>query len=153
MFTSYSGDQNRPVEHFKFVIGVPNCGSKQMWPVLHYAGVSNSTWNLFMNLYHLIKYTSQSYDKLVLLDDGKLRHYTNTEEDIDEQQGVKSDYDEDTMEEHKPHYYDYEQGQYCLDKASNLYLTIIIFIKSVQIYYLFSPFPPNTKIVFSRTFA
>lgn len=135
MFTSYSGDQNRPVEHFKFVIGVPNCGSKQMWPVLHYAGVSSiSQWNLFMNHYNLMKNTFQSYDKLVLLDDGKLRHYTNTEEDVDEQKGVKSDYDEDTIEEHKPHYYDYEQGQYCLDKVSSLYLTLKISIKSVQIF-------------------
>lgn len=55
MFTSYSGDQNRPVEHFKFVIGVPNCGSKQMWPVLHYAGVSGiSQWNLLMDHYNLM---------------------------------------------------------------------------------------------------
>ncbi|XP_032589716.1 probable G-protein coupled receptor Mth-like 5 isoform X1 [Drosophila mojavensis] len=96
MFTSYSGDQNRPVAHFKFVIGLPNCGNKQMWPVLDYVG---------------------SYDKLVLLDDGKLRHYTNTEDEADEQRGVQTDYDEDLAEAQKPRFYDYEQGQYCLDKA------------------------------------
>lgn len=68
-------------------------------------------------------YTLQSYDKLVLLEDGKLRHYTNTEEEDEEQLGVKTDYDEDTLEEHKPHYYDYEQGQYCLDKVTKLIIT------------------------------
>ncbi|XP_062126251.1 probable G-protein coupled receptor Mth-like 5 isoform X2 [Drosophila sulfurigaster albostrigata] len=96
MFTSYGGDQNRNVAQFKFVIGMPNCGSKQMWPVLDYLG---------------------SYDKLVLLDDGKLRHYTNAEDESDERRGVQSDYDEDMAEANKPRYYDYELGQYCLDKA------------------------------------
>ncbi|XP_034114646.1 probable G-protein coupled receptor Mth-like 5 isoform X1 [Drosophila albomicans] len=96
MFTSYGGDQNRNVAQFKFVIGMPNCGSKQMWPVLDYLG---------------------SYDKLVLLDDGKLRHYTNAEDESDERRGVQSDYDEDMVEANKPRYYDYELGQYCLDKA------------------------------------
>ncbi|XP_017848522.1 probable G-protein coupled receptor Mth-like 5 isoform X2 [Drosophila busckii] len=96
MFTSYGGEQNQDVAHFKFVIGVPNCGSKQMWPVLHYPG---------------------SYDKLVLLADGKLRHYTNTENEEDEQRGEQSDYDEELAEAKKPRFYDYEQGQYCLDKA------------------------------------
>lgn len=120
MFTSYSGEQNRPVEHFKFVIGVPNCGSKQMWPVLHYAGVSSRGISLELINILIIMYTLQSYDKLVLLEDGKLRHYTNTEEEDEEQLGVKTDYDEDTLEEHKPHYYDYEQGQYCLDKVTKV---------------------------------
>ncbi|XP_030376025.1 probable G-protein coupled receptor Mth-like 5 [Scaptodrosophila lebanonensis] len=95
MFTSYSGDQNMPV-HFKFVIGVPNCGSMQMWPIFHYTGSS---------------------DKLVLLDDGRLRHYTNAEDEADEQRGVQTDYEDDIAEAHKPLYHDYEQGQYCLDKA------------------------------------
>lgn len=39
MFTSYEGLQNMPVD-FKFVIGIPNCGSLQMWPIYHYLGVS-----------------------------------------------------------------------------------------------------------------
>lgn len=60
----------------------------------------------------------QSYDKLVLLDDGKLRHYTNAEDENDERRGVQTDYDEDLEEANKPRYYDYEQGQYCLDKVT-----------------------------------
>lgn len=39
MFTSYSGEHNMPVK-FKFVIGLPACGSMQTWPIYHYQGVS-----------------------------------------------------------------------------------------------------------------
>jgi len=37
MFTNIGGESNRPI---KFVIGIPNCGSMQMWPIYHYTGVS-----------------------------------------------------------------------------------------------------------------
>ncbi|XP_039491440.1 probable G-protein coupled receptor Mth-like 5 isoform X2 [Drosophila santomea] len=97
MFTSYGGEQNRPV-NFKFVIGIPNCGSMQMWPIYHYAGSS---------------------DKLVLLDDGKLRHYTNAENEGDERRGIQSDYEEDIAGSLEPLYHDYEKNMYCIDKATS----------------------------------
>ncbi|XP_001359641.4 probable G-protein coupled receptor Mth-like 5 isoform X2 [Drosophila pseudoobscura] len=97
MFTSYGGDQNRPVR-FKFIIGIPNCGSMQMWPIYHYAGSS---------------------DKLVLLDDGKLRHYTNAEDEAAEQRGVQTDYEDDIGGRREPLYHDYDQGLYCIDRATS----------------------------------
>lgn len=97
MFTSYGGEQNRPVK-FKFVIGIPNCGSMQMWPIYHYAGSS---------------------DKLVLLDDGRLRHYTNAENEAEERHGIQSDYEEDIAGSLEPLYHDYDKGLYCIDKATS----------------------------------
>ncbi|XP_032576959.1 probable G-protein coupled receptor Mth-like 5 isoform X1 [Drosophila sechellia] len=97
MFTSYGGEQNRPV-NFKFVIGIPNCGSMQMWPIYHYAGSS---------------------DKLVLLDDGRLRHYTNAENEEEERHGIQSDYEEDIAGSLEPLYHDYDKGLYCIDKATS----------------------------------
>ncbi|XP_043653177.1 probable G-protein coupled receptor Mth-like 5 isoform X1 [Drosophila teissieri] len=97
MFTSYGGEQNRPV-NFKFVIGIPNCGSMQMWPIYHYAGSS---------------------DKLVLLDDGRLRHYTNAENEGDERRGIQSDYEEDIGVSLEPLYHDYDKGLYCIDKTTS----------------------------------
>lgn len=91
MFTSYSGEHNIPVK-YKFVIGIPGCGSMQTWPIYHYPG---------------------SADKLILLSDGKLRHYTNTNED----QYEHADYQDEDDNERKPLFHDYRQGQYCLDKA------------------------------------
>ncbi|EDV49456.1 probable G-protein coupled receptor Mth-like 5 isoform X2 [Drosophila erecta] len=97
MFTSYGGEQNRPV-NFKFVIGIPNCGSMQMWPIYHYAGSS---------------------DKLVLLDDGKLRHYTNAENEGEERHGIQSDYEEDIAGSLEPLYHDYDKELYCIDRATS----------------------------------
>ncbi|XP_075145336.1 G-protein coupled receptor Mth-like 5 [Haematobia irritans] len=90
MFTSYGGEHNMPVK-YKFVIGLPACGSMQTWPIYHYQG---------------------SPDKLVLLEDGKLRHYTNANED------ENSDYAEQFGDdESKPLFYDYGRDQYCIDRA------------------------------------
>ncbi|XP_070072456.1 probable G-protein coupled receptor Mth-like 5 isoform X2 [Drosophila takahashii] len=97
MFTSYGGEQNRPVK-FKFVIGIPNCGSMQMWPIYHYTGSS---------------------DKLVLLDDGRLRHYTNAENEEEERHGIQSDYEEDVAGSLEPLYHDYDKGLYCIDRATS----------------------------------
>ncbi|XP_037817005.1 probable G-protein coupled receptor Mth-like 5 [Lucilia sericata] len=94
MFTSYNGEHNMPVK-FKFVIGLPACGSMQTWPIYHYQG---------------------SADKLVLLDDGKLRHYTNTADEASDPS--MNDYgDEELAEESKPYFYDYGRDQYCIDRA------------------------------------
>ncbi|XP_020813667.1 probable G-protein coupled receptor Mth-like 5 isoform X2 [Drosophila serrata] len=97
MFTSYGGEQNRHVS-FKFVIGIPNCGSMQMWPIYHYMGSS---------------------DKLVLLEDGKLRHYTNAEDEAEERHGIQSDYEEDIAGALEPRYHDYDHGLYCIDKGTS----------------------------------
>ncbi|XP_067636934.1 probable G-protein coupled receptor Mth-like 5 isoform X2 [Eurosta solidaginis] len=93
MFTNYQGVHNVDVK-FKFVIGIPACGTMQTWPIYHYQG---------------------SADQLVLLDDGKLRHYTNTNED--EEDLELTDYDADLDDERKSLFHDYAQGHYCLDKA------------------------------------
>ncbi|KAL9873295.1 probable G-protein coupled receptor Mth-like 5 isoform X2 [Glossina fuscipes] len=55
----------------------------------------------------------KSPDKLVLLDDGKLRHYTITQEEKEEEYSDDEQFD-DT---HKPLFYDYPQGQYCIERA------------------------------------
>ncbi|XP_017062120.1 probable G-protein coupled receptor Mth-like 5 isoform X2 [Drosophila ficusphila] len=97
MFTSYEGEQNRQVD-YKFVIGIPNCGSMQMWPIYHYDGSS---------------------DKLVLLENGVLRHYTNAEDEQEERHGIQTDYEEDLPESHEPRYHDYDKGLYCIDRATS----------------------------------
>ncbi|XP_050316893.1 probable G-protein coupled receptor Mth-like 5 [Bactrocera neohumeralis] len=94
MFTDYQGVHNVPVK-FKFVIGIPACGTMQSWPIYHYQG---------------------SADQLVLLDDGKLRHYTNSNEEEDELY-EHTDYDADLDDERKSLFHDYAAGQYCIDKA------------------------------------
>ncbi|XP_037949507.1 probable G-protein coupled receptor Mth-like 5 isoform X2 [Teleopsis dalmanni] len=113
IFTSYNGDPNMPV-NFKFVIGIPACGSMQTWRI-NYPG---------------------STDKLVLLEDGKLRHYTNTEEEEYDQSKFEDEFDEDNQ----PLYHDYAQGQYCIDKAIStkgdyrqiLYAKICLAKKEIQ---------------------
>lgn len=39
IFTSESGEMNVNVQDFKFVIGLPDCGGMQMWPVYQYPSV------------------------------------------------------------------------------------------------------------------
>ncbi|CAD6991439.1 unnamed protein product [Ceratitis capitata] len=95
MFTNYQGVHNVPVK-FKFVIGIPACGTMQSWPIYHYQG---------------------SADQLVLLDDGRLRHYTNSNEEEDEALYEHTDYEADLDDERKSLFHDYAQGQYCIDKA------------------------------------
>ncbi|XP_041674703.1 probable G-protein coupled receptor Mth-like 5 isoform X2 [Drosophila eugracilis] len=97
MFTSYGGEKDISTK-FKFVIGIPNCGSMQMWPIYHYTGSS---------------------DKLVLLEDGKLRHYTNAENEEAESHGIQSDYEEDIAGSLEPLYHDYDKGLYCIDRATS----------------------------------
>lgn len=49
IFTSESGEMNVNVQDFKFVIGLPDCGGMQMWPVYQYPSVRNSCF-LFYKL-------------------------------------------------------------------------------------------------------
>lgn len=97
VFTGYNGQDNVQVGEFKFVIGMPDCGPLQLWPIYHYP---------------------TSADKLVLLPDGKLRHYVKDPENHDDSFHVKHLNDED-QEYEKPMFYDYAQGHYCMDKAVN----------------------------------
>ncbi|XP_055384836.1 probable G-protein coupled receptor Mth-like 5 [Condylostylus longicornis] len=76
---------------YTFLIGNPTCGSNQIWPVFDYHGGS---------------------DKLVLLEDGRLRHYTLRLNNATTDHFNITDENESTSR-----YYDYVQGQYCIDKG------------------------------------
>lgn len=65
----------------------------------------------------LFIYFLQSADQLVLLNDGKLRHYTNSNEEEDELYEHR-DYDADLDDERKSRFHDYAAGQYCIDRVS-----------------------------------
>lgn len=86
VFTSYDNQGNIQVD-YKFTIGIPACGNIQSWPIYHYPGSS---------------------DELVLLQDGKLRHYAKNP--------ISENVANENEIEKKP-YYDYLQGQYCLEKG------------------------------------
>lgn len=53
----------------------------------------------------------------MLLDDGRLRHYTNAENEAEERHGIQSDYEEDIAGSLEPLYHDYDKGLYCIDKV------------------------------------
>lgn len=89
LFTGYDGEQNVQVKDFRFAIGLPDCGPMQMWPIHHYP---------------------QSLDKLVLLPDGKLRHFVRNPDDDD-------DFHQKDLIDSKPLYYDYDPGHYCMEKS------------------------------------
>lgn len=95
-FTGRHGEQNVPVEAFRFIIGAPDCGSMQKWPIFHY---------------------EKSEDKLILFPDGKLRHLI-----LDPHARTEAEEEWDPLylagtHTEAPFQYDYEQGQYCLDKV------------------------------------
>nr|CAD7429778.1 unnamed protein product [Timema monikensis] len=92
MFTSETGHDNVQVPAFKFVIGIPECGSRQQWPIYHYPG---------------------SQDRLSLLPSGRLRHYISHHENDD----VGGTLPVEGKEKHRRYYYEYELGTYCLDKV------------------------------------
>nr|CAD7445578.1 unnamed protein product [Timema bartmani] len=92
MFTSEKGHDNIQVPAFKFVIGIPECGPRQQWPIYHYPG---------------------SQDRLSLLPNGRLRHYISHHESDD----VGGTLPVEGKEEHQRYYYEYELGTYCLDKT------------------------------------
>lgn len=68
------------------IIGKPDCGSKEPWPIYHYAGSS---------------------DRLALLPSGTLRHYFNLDTDHTTE---LDDPSKDAI------YQDYPQGKYCMEK-------------------------------------
>lgn len=93
-FTDYYGNPSEKLT-VKFIIGFPKCHTTQQWPLLQYPN---------------------SADKLVLMEDGKLRHYTYEGKD----QTKTAEYDDmDEDEEQKePFYHDYIQGHYCYERVS-----------------------------------
>ncbi|PSN56907.1 putative G-protein coupled receptor Mth-like 5 [Blattella germanica] len=99
MFMAEDGTSNIQIPGFKTIIGIPQCGSRQAWPIYHY---------------------QDSNDKLMLLPNGILRHLISHHKDIALTQ------DHDLLTEHldkdgETHwYYDYQPGTYCLDKAAHL---------------------------------
>lgn len=76
------------------VIGLPDCGSTQRWPIYHY---------------------QNSSDVLSLLPNGVLRHYTHyavpMQQDYYLEEGEVEDEDTESV------YYDYPSGKYCLEKV------------------------------------
>lgn len=88
VFTSVDGKDNAQVD-FKLVIGEPDCGSTQQWRILHY---------------------TNSIDRLILLPNGKLRHFIYHHPE---------DSNFDITDEDLIRNYDYNPGQYCLDKGFN----------------------------------
>lgn len=69
----------------------------QQWPIYHFA-------------------TSQ--DKLILLENGHLRHYIRVPDDSDDEAfNMKHMIHNEDEDEEKPRFYDYEPGHYCMDKA------------------------------------
>lgn len=78
----------------RLVIGLPDCGSKQRWPIYHY---------------------QNSSDVLRLLPNGVLRHYTHYAAPL-QPDFVEYEIEEDT----ESVYYDYQSGKYCLEKVHML---------------------------------
>lgn len=75
------------------VIGLPDCGSTQRWPIYHY---------------------QHSSDVLRLLPNGVLRHYTHYAVP------TLPDYlegDDEMEEDTESVFYDYPSGKYCLEKV------------------------------------
>lgn len=84
---------------FRLVIGEPDCGSTQQWPVLHY---------------------QRSIDRLKLLPSGKLRHCVHHTVPDD------NDFDVKPLDDELDRCYDYEPGKYCLDKVSLSYSYVLM---------------------------
>lgn len=86
---------------FNLSIGIPDCGTRQQWPIHHY---------------------TNSEDRLILLPDGKLRHYI-----VEPKKAGDYGETDDVTQERIPgkgpehiadlSFYDYHHGQYCLDKV------------------------------------
>ncbi|XP_062564547.1 probable G-protein coupled receptor Mth-like 5 [Armigeres subalbatus] len=95
-FTGRNGEQNIQVEAIKYIIGAPDCGTMQKWPIFHY---------------------EKSEDKLILFPDGKVRHLILDPHARNEPEDEWNHLYVARIHTEAPFQYDYEQGQYCLDKA------------------------------------
>ncbi|XP_055588434.1 probable G-protein coupled receptor Mth-like 5 [Uranotaenia lowii] len=95
-FTGRNGEKNVQVSPIRYIIGAPDCGSMQKWPIFHY---------------------EKSEDKLILFPDGKLRHlildpHGRGESEQDWEHLFQAD-----IHAEAPFQYEFEQGQYCLDRV------------------------------------
>ncbi|CAG9821362.1 unnamed protein product [Phaedon cochleariae] len=86
LFTTEKGATNLQ-KNYSLVIGLPDCGHMQLWPIYHY---QNST------------------DRLRLLPNGVMRHYFDHHD-------VPGEEDPEILQTNSP-YHDYEFSKYCLDK-------------------------------------
>uniref|UniRef100_A0A182QH03 G-protein coupled receptors family 2 profile 2 domain-containing protein n=1 Tax=Anopheles farauti TaxID=69004 RepID=A0A182QH03_9DIPT len=100
-FTGRKGERNVKVDNYRFIIGLPDCGTKQKFNIYDY---------------------HESYDKLILFPDGQLRHlilkYGNSVRN-----SIENYLDEDYIDAGGDRsnapliQYDYAQGLYCMDRA------------------------------------
>ncbi|RZC35777.1 G-protein coupled receptor Mth-like 5 [Asbolus verrucosus] len=90
IFTREDGTTNVQIK-YRLVIGLPDCGPKDPWPIYHY---------------------QNSSDRLRLLPNGVLRHY------FDHNIPHKEELDDTSK---SSLYHDYEPGKYCLEKVPSLH--------------------------------
>lgn len=62
-------------------------------------------------------------DKLVILPDGKLRHFIKNLDDED-------DFHQKDNKDSTPYFYDHEQGQYCMDKVNLILMLRDLFLRN-----------------------
>uniref|UniRef100_A0A6P7G6G2 Probable G-protein coupled receptor Mth-like 5 n=1 Tax=Diabrotica virgifera virgifera TaxID=50390 RepID=A0A6P7G6G2_DIAVI len=98
LFVTEKGVSNQQI-NYTLVIGRPDCGHVQTWPIYHYY---NST------------------DRLRLLPNGILRHYFDH---ID----IPDAFDLDNINPTAP-FYDYEQGKYCIDKFFRFRMFVLLML-------------------------
>lgn len=116
------------VGEYYFAIGLPDCGSHQMFPVYDYYKVSVDMMSQVNAIcpeqqsrsyqpFHL----RQSFDKLLLLPDGQLRHYilqhSQPGVEHDDQFHLRPHDDDDDLEDAAIRRHTYAAGRYCMDKA------------------------------------
>uniref|UniRef100_A0A182NDY4 G-protein coupled receptors family 2 profile 2 domain-containing protein n=1 Tax=Anopheles dirus TaxID=7168 RepID=A0A182NDY4_9DIPT len=101
-FTGRKGERDVQVDNYRFVIGLPDCGTKQKFNIYDY---------------------HDSYDKLILFPDGQLRHLI-LRYGSSVRNGVGRYLDEDYIDDATGDrnngpliQYDYAQGLYCMDRA------------------------------------
>uniref|UniRef100_A0A182XKI4 G-protein coupled receptors family 2 profile 2 domain-containing protein n=1 Tax=Anopheles quadriannulatus TaxID=34691 RepID=A0A182XKI4_ANOQN len=98
-FIGRKGERNVQVDNYRFIIGLPDCGTKQKFNIYEY---------------------HDSYDKLILFPDGQLRHLI-LRHHSSMRGSVGSYLDEDYIDAGDSNVpllqYDYEQGLYCMDRA------------------------------------
>uniref|UniRef100_A0A182JSW4 G-protein coupled receptors family 2 profile 2 domain-containing protein n=1 Tax=Anopheles christyi TaxID=43041 RepID=A0A182JSW4_9DIPT len=98
-FIGRKGERNVPVDNYRFIIGLPDCGTKQKFNIYEY---------------------HDSYDKLILFPDGQLRHLI-LRHHSSVQGSIGSYLDEDYIDAGDSNVpllqYDYLQGLYCMDRA------------------------------------
>ncbi|XP_026280469.1 probable G-protein coupled receptor Mth-like 5 [Frankliniella occidentalis] len=99
-FIGEDGKEAQPQPYYELTMGSPECEQQQLWSIFSHAGSS---------------------DRLVLFPNGKLRHYTRDRESLEAGSEFSPGKSLESFEHNglqdEPRFYDYMQGQYCLDKA------------------------------------